>query len=211
MSIPAWSMGSETRTFVMPGGGVGEPAVQCSERRESPHHEGAERSVGTSVVVVLNDRKRLHQLKDRLAELQPPLVRLEAIGEGEQTLAEVERLNPAVARRNRQRSMARWLIPFGFLAGLTFTYITDLDTFAFAGAWSQHLIGALLGMGSGWMGSFAAAASVRSEEDDRIRSLRNRVEEGNWLLLAETANGVEMPWISLQQAKPLAVVRLGDG
>ncbi|MCP9912002.1 MULTISPECIES: hypothetical protein [Synechococcales] len=167
--------------------------------------------MGTSVVVVLNDRKRMQQLRDRLADLQPPLLQLEAIGPGEQTLAEVARLNPAIARRNRQRTMARWLIPFGFLAGLTFTYITDLDTFAFAGAWSQHLIGALLGMGSGWMGSFAAAASVSSEEDDRIRSLRNRVEEGNWLLLAETANGVEMPWISLQQAKPLAVVRLGDG
>ena len=167
--------------------------------------------MGTSVVVVLNDRKRLHQLRDRLAELQPPLLQLEAIGEGEQAMAEVARLNPAVARRARQQGMARWLIPFGFLAGLTFTYITDLDTFAFAGAWSQHLIGALLGMGSGWMGSFAAAASVRSEEDDRIRSLRNRVEEGNWLLLAETANGIDMPWTSLQQAKPMAVVRLGDG
>ena len=167
--------------------------------------------MGTSVVVVLNDRKRLHQLRDRLAELQPPLLQLEAIGEGEQDMADVARLNPAVARRARQQGMARWLIPFGFLAGLTFTYITDLDTFAFAGAWSQHLIGALLGMGSGWMGSFAAAASVRSEEDDRIRSLRNRVEEGNWLLLAETANGIDMPWTSLQQAKPLAVVRLGDG
>ena len=167
--------------------------------------------MGTSVVVVLNDRKRLHQLRDRLAELQPPLLQLEAVGEGEQAMADVARLNPAVERRARQQGMARWLIPFGFLAGLTFTYITDLDTFAFAGAWSQHLIGALLGMGSGWMGSFAAAASVRSEEDDRIRSLRNRVEEGNWLLLAETANGVDMPWISLQQAKPLAVVRLGDG
>lgn len=167
--------------------------------------------MGTSVVVVLNDRKRLHHLRDRLAELQPPLLQLEAIGEGEQAMADVARLNPAVARRARQQGMARWLIPFGFLAGLTFTYITDLDTFAFAGAWSQHLIGALLGMGSGWMGSFAAAASVRSEEDDRIRSLRNRVEEGNWLLLAETANGIDMPWTSLQQAKPLAVVRLGDG
>ena len=101
--------------------------------------------MGTSVVVVLNDRKRLHQLRDRLAELQPPLLQLEAVGEGEQAMAEVARLNPAVARRARQQGMARWLIPFGFLAGLTFTYITDLDTFAFAGAWSQHLIGALLG------------------------------------------------------------------
>lgn len=165
----------------------------------------------STCVIVLPDRRRLHQLRDRLATLQPPPLQLLTIGEGETALAAVERLDPAATRRRRQRSMARWLIPFGFLAGLTFTYITDLDTFAFAGAWSQHLIGALLGMGSGWMGSFAAAASVRSEEDDRIRSLRNRVEEGNWLLLAETANGVEMPWLSLQQAKPLAVVRLGDG
>ena len=106
--------------------------------------------------------------------------------------------------------MARWLLPFGFLAGLTFTYITDLDTFAFAGAWSQHLVGGLLGLGSGWMGSFAAAASVSSEEDDRVRGLRNRLEEGSWLLLAETAGGVEMPWTTLQQARPQAVVRLAE-
>ncbi|MFQ6538357.1 MULTISPECIES: hypothetical protein [Aphanothece] len=166
--------------------------------------------MGTSVVVVLNDRRRLQQLRQKLSELQPPMLELVAIGEQETPLTAVERLNPAAARRNRQHSMARWLIPFGFLAGLTFTYITDLDTFAFAGAWSQHLIGALLGMGSGWMGSFAAAASVSSDEDDRIRGLRNRLEEGSWLLLAETANGVEMPWVTLQQARPQAVVRLAD-
>ena len=50
--------------------------------------------MGTSVVVVLNDRKRMQQLRDRLADLQPPLLQLEAIGPGEQTLAEVARLNP---------------------------------------------------------------------------------------------------------------------
>jgi hypothetical protein len=106
--------------------------------------------------------------------------------------------------------MARWLLPFGFLAGLTFTYITDLDTFAFAGAWSQHLLGGVAGLISGWMGSFAAAASVSSEEDDRIRSLRNRLDEGNWLLLAETHPGIDMPWTSLQRARPVAVVRLAE-
>ena len=60
------------------------------------------------------------------------------------------------------------------------------------------------------MGSFAAAASVVSEEDDRIRGLRNRLEEGCWLLLAETMAGVDMPWTTLQQAKPQAVVRLSE-
>ncbi|NBW63469.1 MAG: hypothetical protein EBR33_10080, partial [Synechococcaceae bacterium WB4_1_0192] len=109
-----------------------------------------------------------------------------------------------------QRAMPRWLLPFGFFAGLTFTFITDLDTFAFAGSWGSHLIGGILGLGSGWLGSFAAAASVTSEADDRIRALRNRLEEGNWLLLVETASGMEMPWTRLQEARPKAVVRLND-
>ncbi len=167
-------------------------------------------ALATSVVLVLDNRERLQQLEHQLQGLQPPLTTLLPIGEGETPLAEVVRLDPTAARRARQRGMARWLLPFGFFAGLTFTYITDLDTFAFFGAWSQHLIGALLGLVSGWMGSFAAAASVASEEDDRIRGLRNRLEEGNWLLLLETADGVEMPWNTLRQARPKAVVRLGD-
>jgi hypothetical protein len=163
------------------------------------------------VVVVLAERKRLRQLREQLAGLTPPPQRLVAIGQGETDIAEVAELNPALARKLRQRRMATWLLPFGFLAGLTFTFITDLDTFAFAGDVGSHLIGGLLGLGSGWMGSFAAAASVTSEVDDRVRALRNRLDEGNWLLLVETANGVEMPWTRLQEARPKAVVRLNEG
>jgi hypothetical protein len=166
--------------------------------------------VGSSVVVVLSERKRLRQLREQLAALTPPPVRLVAIGKGETDMTEVVELNPALTRRLRQRGMARWLLPFGFFAGLTFTFITDLDTFAFAGSWGSHLIGGILGLGSGWLGSFAAAASVTSEADDRIRALRNRLEEGNWLLLVETASGMEMPWTRLQEARPKAVVRLND-
>jgi len=166
--------------------------------------------VGSSVVVVLSERKRLRQLREQLAALTPPPVRLVAIGKGETDMTEVVELNPALTRRLRQRGMARWLLPFGFFAGLTFTFITDLDTFAFAGSWGSHLIGGILGLGSGWLGSFAAAASVTSEADDRIRTLRNRLEEGNWLLLVETASGMEMPWTRLQEARPKAVVRLND-
>ena len=167
--------------------------------------------MGSSVVVVLAERKRLRQLREQLAGLTPPPLRLVAIGQGETDIAEVAELNPALARKLRQRRMATWLLPFGFLAGLTFTFITDLDTFAFAGDVGSHLIGGLLGLGSGWMGSFAAAASVTSEVDDRVRALRNRLDEGNWLLLVETANGVEMPWTRLQEARPKAVVRLNEG
>lgn len=163
-----------------------------------------------TVVVVMDDRKRLHQLRDRLAAVEPAMAQLVAIGAGETALTSLERLNPAAARARRQREMARWLLPFGFLAGLTFTQITDLHTFDFAGPWGEPVIGGLLGMGSGWMGSYAASASVTSEEDDRIRGLRNRLEEGNWLLLVVPAKGMEMPWTLLQEARPKAVVRLGE-
>jgi len=167
--------------------------------------------LATRVVVVFKQRDQLERLQQKLAASEPPLARLIAIGAEATALEAVDELNPATMRRQRQRQMALWLVPFGFLAGLTFTYITDLDTFAIAGAWSQHLLGGVAGMISGWMGSFAAAASVSSDQDDRIRGLRNRVDEGNWLLLAETLPGIDMPWTALQQARPVAVVRLNDG
>ena len=167
--------------------------------------------LGLSVVVVMKDRRKLRRLRDQLAELKPAPRVLLPLGEGENSIDSVEMLNPALARQRRQRSMVRWLMPFGFFAGLMFTFITDLHTFSFAGTYGEPVIGGLLGMGSGWMGSYAAAASVRSEADDRIRSLRNRLEEGSWLLLLESSQGQEIPWLLIQQAGPQAVVRLGEG
>lgn len=182
------------------------PEVQCRERRCCLWRK----PVGMTVVVVLDSHKRLRDLRDQLAALQPPPARLVAVGTGEMSLEAVEALNPAFARQRRQKGMALWLIPFGFLAGLTFTQITDLHTFSALGPWGEPLLGGLLGMGSGWMGSFVAAASVSSEVDDRIRALRNRLEEGSWLLLLEPSAGADVPWTLLQQAKPKAVVRLGE-
>ena len=115
-----------------------------------------------SVVVVLDDPKRLAALRQKLAAENPAPAALVAIGSGETDLAAVERLDPAAGRRRRQRSMMRWLLPFGFLAGLTFTQITDLHTFSALGSWGEPLIGGLLGMASGWMGSFAAAEIGRA-------------------------------------------------
>ena len=115
-----------------------------------------------TVVVVLESRKRLRELRDQLNALQPPLASLVAVGAGESALQEVAALNPALARRRRQKGMALWLVPFGFFAGLTFTQITDLHTFSLLGPWGEPLVGGLLGMGSGWLGSFVAAEIGRA-------------------------------------------------
>ena len=91
-----------------------------------------------------------------------------------------------------------------------FTFITNLDTFAFAGPIGQPFIGGLLGLGAGWMGSFAAAASVTSDGDDQVRTVCNRLDEGLWVLLVEAAPGQNIPWGLIQSAKPRLVVRLRE-
>jgi hypothetical protein len=165
--------------------------------------------MGLCVAVVLDNRPHLDRLQEELATVTPPL-RLTAVGAGATAPLEVMELNPALQRQRRQRRMATWLLPFGFAAGAMFTFITDLETFRFAGPLGEPLLGGLLGMVSGWMGSFAAAASVTGDGDDRIRSVRNRLEEGAMVLLVEASAGETLPWTRLQAARPRAVVRLRE-
>ena len=164
--------------------------------------------MGLCVAVLLknaNSRSELAALLDGQPGLQ-----LRAVGAGGLEPETVVELNPALQRQARQRQMATWLLPFGFGAGMLFTFITNLDTFAFAGPLGQPVIGGLLGLGSGWMGSYAAAASVTSDRDDQIRTVRNRLNEGQCVLLVDAIRSEAMPWALIQRCRPASVVRLKD-
>jgi hypothetical protein len=171
-------------------------------------------------VLVLKERAAAETLVQDLQDSGTPLMRVALVApeqsdgvEGAlkaEQMDDVDLLNPNMARRRRQRSMSRWLMPFGFMAGFTFTQITTLETFASFGAVGEALMGGLLGMGSGLMGSYAAAASVPSENEDGVRILRNRHNEQFWLLLLETQAGLEVPWQLVQRVRPQQVVRLSE-
>jgi hypothetical protein len=161
-------------------------------------------------VVVVSDQRAAEGLSQQLKETKLPLSTCITLPPDGDAIDQVELLSPNLTRARRQKAMARWLMPFGFLAGVTFTQITNLTTFASFGPWGEMLIGGLMGMGSGLMGSYAAAASVNSDNDDGVRILRNRREEGSWLVLLETPNGIEPPWQVVQRSNPQQVVRLND-
>ena len=161
-------------------------------------------------VVVVSDDAAAEGLTQQLRDTDVPLMQCLAIPPEGDSIDSVELLSPDITRSKRQKAMARWLMPFGFLAGVTFTKITTLTTFASFGPWGETLIGGLLGMGSGLMGSYAAAASVDSDNDAGVRILRNRRDEGCWLVLVETPNGIEPPWQVVQRNRPKQVVRLND-
>ena len=161
-------------------------------------------------VVVLKNCETVESLQKQLKIRDFKVIQTKSIAPTTGEFEEVELLNPATTRKRRQRMMASWLMPFGFMAGVIFTFITDLKTFSYFGQLGEILIGGLLGMGSGFMGSYAGAASVNSENENGVRILQNRSKEGSWLLLIETPLGVEIPWQVIQNSRPLQVVRLSE-
>ena len=103
-------------------------------------------------------------------------------------------------------------MPFGFIAGLTFSQMTGLETFSGIGLGKigEPIIGSILGMGSGWIGSYTAAASVGSENEDEIKGLQRRNQEGFWLLILETPPEIDLPWQFIKNISPLETVRMSE-
>ena len=123
----------------------------------------------------------------------------------------IKLLNPALARKDRQKTLATWLIPFGFIAGLSFSQMTDLKTFADMGFPNQleKLLGGLVGMISGALGSFFSAGGISQETADDLRALQKKSEEGFWLLILELPVEIEPPWAILKETASLEIITIG--
>ena len=145
-----------------------------------------------------------HEEKNTYKNTQDPLIEQVEIND-------VMLLNPKLSQKIRQRKMSLWLMPFGLIAGVTFSGMTDLDTFSKLGFGSvgETIIGGLLGMGSGLIGSFFAASSVNPYKKD-VESLQKKNQQGKWLLLLETPLETDLPWTIIKEINPLEIVRLSE-
>ena len=127
-----------------------------------------------------------------------------------QQLEDIRILNPKLDRKIRQKDMSRWLMPFGFIAGIAFSNMTNLSTFSFLGLnnTGQSLIGGLLGMGSGYLGSVVSSASININRNKELRSIINLNKEGKWLILLENQIGSELPWALIKESEPKDIIFL---
>ena len=119
-------------------------------------------------------------------------------------------LNPKLDRKIRQKEMSIWLMPFGFIAGIAFSNMTNLSTFSFLGLNNigESLIGGLLGMGSGYLGSVVSSASININRNKELRSIINFNKEGKWLVLLENQIGTELPWALIKQSEAKDIIFL---
>lgn len=108
------------------------------------------------------------------------------LGKGYKTADEFGLIDPKDQAKNQARLMSYWLVPFGFFAGFTFSLITGLNTFAWAGEIGNHIIGGLLGAGSGAMGAVFVGGGVGLlvGSGDAL-PYRNRLDAGKYLIVVQ--------------------------
>ena len=186
----------------------------------------------STCVIVFNGKQPAKELLLKLREAQTPILNYdlvepldvkmgakdlnletsEEVSINQSNFNNVKLLNPTLARKDRQKALATWLMPFGFVAGLSFSKMTDLKTFTEMGLPNQfeQLFGGLVGMISGWLGSFFSAGGINQETDDDLRALRKKSEQGFWLLILELPIGMELPWATLKGTNSLEVITLDN-
>jgi hypothetical protein len=108
------------------------------------------------------------------------------LGKGYKTADEFGLIDPKEQARKQARLMSFWLVPFGFFAGSTFSFVTGLNTFAWAGEIGNHLIGGLLGAASGGMGAVFVGGGVGLVVGggDAL-PYRNRLDAGKYLVVVQ--------------------------
>ena len=137
------------------------------------------------LVAVLSDRQQAEAAYSELEREQVPIRNVAILGQGYQSADDYGLIDPTEKAGKLARLMSFWLVPFGFMAGFSFSYITNLHTFAaWAGEFGDHLVGGLLGAISGAMGSFFVGGSVglTSGSGDAL-PYRNRLSMGKYLVV----------------------------
>jgi hypothetical protein len=185
----------------------------------------------STYVIILKEKQPAKDLVLKLREAQTPILncdlvepldnksdqeysnsdKSEEVFSNQSSFNNIKLLNPALAQKDRQKTLATWLIPFGFIAGLSFSQMTNLKTFEDMGFPNQleKVLGGLVGMISGALGSFFSAGGISQETVDDLRAIRKKSEEGFWLLILELPIEIEPPWVILKEIDSLEIITLG--
>lgn len=156
------------------------------------------------LVAILRDRIQAEEAYSALEAAELPMQQISIIGRGYKSADEFGLLDPVEQAQKQAKLMAFWLVPFGFAAGVTFSLITNLHTFAWAGEIGNHVVGGLLGALSGALGSVfvGGGAGLALGSGDAL-PYRNRLNAGRYLIVVKgTAILTEKATRILRQFEP---------
>lgn len=150
------------------------------------------------LVAVLAGRIEAEEAYSALEKEGLPMDKVTILGRGYKSADEFGLIDPNEQAIKQTKLMALWLVPFGFVAGFTFSVITDLNTFAWAGEIGDHVIGGILGAVAGGLGSIVSGGGTGLifGGGDAL-PYRNRLNAGKYIIVVRGSDGLtkQATWI----------------
>lgn len=138
------------------------------------------------LVAVLSDRIQAEAAYSALEKESLPMDKVTILGRGYKSADDFSLIDPNEQALKQVKLMAIWLVPFGFVAGVGFSLATNLNTFPWAGEVGNHIIGGILGAGSGFLGSvFAGGGTGLLLGSGDALPYRNRLSSGKYLIVVK--------------------------
>lgn len=143
------------------------------------------------LVAVLSDRIQAEEVYSALEKANISMDNVAILGKGFQSADEYGLIDPREEAQKQIKRLALWTVPFGFISGITFNAITGLNTFPWAGALGNQLIGGLLGAIAGAMGGFFIGGGVGiGLGGGDATTYRNRLKMGKFLVVVKGSEGL---------------------
>jgi hypothetical protein len=140
----------------------------------------------TYLIAVVADRIQAEEAYTALESAGINQQQMTIVGRGYSSADPFAFIDPQRQSKQRAIFMAYWLVPFGFVAGFSFNLITGLHTLDWAGEPGNHIVGGLLGMVGGAMGSIFVGGGIGLSFGGREGTpYRDYLNQGKYLVIVQ--------------------------
>jgi hypothetical protein len=138
------------------------------------------------VVAVLPDRMQAEAAYSALEKEGLPDNQIDILGSGYKSADEYGLINPNNQARKGTKRLIYWLLPFGFIAGYAFNFLTGIEILPAVGAFGNQIIAGLLGAISGALDAYfvGGAVGLTVGSGDAL-PYRNRLNAGKYLIVVK--------------------------
>ena len=137
------------------------------------------------LVAVLSDRIQAEAAYTALEKEGLPTNSIDILGQGYKSADEFGLIDPNQQARKGAKRLIYWLVPFGFVAGYAFNYLTGIEILSINPV-GNHIIGGILGAASGALGAYFVGGGVGlSVGSGDALPYRNRLNAGKYLVVVK--------------------------
>jgi hypothetical protein len=138
------------------------------------------------LVAVLPDQSQVEAAYSALKQEGLPENQIDILGNGYKSADGYGLIDPKQQARQGARRLVYWLVPFGFVAGYAFNFLTGIEILPAIAPVFNHMIGGLLGAASGALGAYLVGGGVGlTVGSGNALPYRNRLNAGKYLIVVK--------------------------